>query len=166
MVFAAVKMETEMQENDRSGRLIRRIGPILGIICTAAVLVWVNLFPHTVGYFVTLSDTSSFTPVLAPAFRTYLPYLNIWWTISLLIYLAQLITGRWTGTIHIFDILLKLYGVFIVNWIVFGPAVTLFPWLSTLVKVVLGLAEIGLAVDIVLQMISLARPQPAASKPH
>ncbi len=60
------------------------------IIGFAALIVLFNIFPHRVGIWLSFSDPSSFVPLFAPALGMYLPWLNLWWGLSLALNVAYL----------------------------------------------------------------------------
>ncbi|MHB1357849.1 MAG: hypothetical protein ACYCZF_17910 [Anaerolineae bacterium] len=155
-------MHSESQFSER----IRRVGPILGVVFTALAMVWFNLLPDTVGFYVTIADTTSFTPVLAPAFQTYLPWLNFWWGASILLNLVHIVNGRWTIVTRVADVLLSLYGISLLIGMVTGPAFILLPWLSIVVKVILGISAFGLTVSLIVQVIRVLKAVVAGGKPE
>jgi hypothetical protein len=154
------KMQAENQVNER----IKRIGPILGVVFTVLAMVWFNLLPNTVGYYVTLTDTTSFTPVLAPAFQTYLPWLNFWWGASILLNIVHIINGRWTLMSRLADLVLSLYGISVLVGMAAGPAFLLLPWLSIVVKVILGIAAFGLVISVIIQLLGGLKKMLAGGK--
>lgn len=144
-----------MQTEKRADQRIRIIGPIINIAFTVAVLVWFNLLPNTVGYYITASDPASFTPVLTPTFLTYVIWLDIWWGATILLNVAHLIYGRWTTTTRLADMILSMYGIFVLLWMVSGPPFLAGLWLSVVFKVILSLAAFGLAVSILAQVVRI-----------
>ena len=153
-------MQAENLVNER----IKRVGPILSVVFTALVMVWFNLLPNTVGYYVKIANSTSFTPVLAPAFQTYLPWLNFWWGASILLNIVHIINGRWTLITRLADLLISFYGISVLVGMVTGPAFIILPWLSTVVKVILGISAFGLAVSLIVQAIRVLKGMLAGGK--
>ena len=131
---ASDDMDETPQDQDRisvAQTLVR-----MGVILAASVLF--NFYPEKVGVIQSATDPSSFTPLLAPEFQSYLFWLNLWWGLDLSLRLVHLIRRRWTVATRWADIVLRLLNVLLLGWMVLGvPFITVL-WVSVLVKLVLA----------------------------
>jgi hypothetical protein len=82
-------------------------------------------------------------------------WLDIWWGATILLNVAHLIYGRWTTTTLLADMILSMYGIFVLLWMVSGPPFLAGLWLSVVFKVILSLAAFGLAVSILAQVVRI-----------
>ena len=73
-----------------AGCFTARTNVNLCLIAASAMLF--NVYPERVGLLKSVTVPSSFTPLLAPEFHTYLPWLNLWWGLTFSLNLAHLLT--------------------------------------------------------------------------
>lgn len=52
----------------------------------------------------------------------------------------HLILRRWTAVTRWFDLLLRVFGAFLLGWMVLGTPFVAVPWVSVAVKLVLAMA--------------------------
>jgi hypothetical protein len=105
----------------RAGQL-NRGWLILDLCALVAVFIWFNVFPDKVGVLVSAADSATFVPLLAPEFQMHMPWLNLWWSLALLLTLVKLIYGRWTVVLQWADLGLRVWGIYIlVSLILGGP---------------------------------------------
>lgn len=136
------------QRNDRIGR--GRTLVDLFVIVAAAILF--NFFPQKVGVMVSATDPSTFTPLLAPEFQSYLLWLNIWWGVTFSLYVAHFVLGKWNPATRRIDIARRLFGVVLLGWMVVGTPFIAVPWASAIVKLILAAIGITMLVKMVLQI--------------
>jgi len=154
---------------------ICRTWPIVEILVFGALLVLFNLFPAKVGILVSATDLSSFVPLLAPGFQIHMPWLNMWWSMALLLAVAKLVHGRWTMEMRWADLGLSVLGICVLGRLVFGgplvglnpqwvressPSLLRFeaqavPFLNIATKFGLGLALGGVAVGALQKLVPL-----------
>ena len=111
----------EKPEHDRD-----RISPVnltFEIVFTMAALLIFNLYPQWVGlYWIQNGHWQSVT-VLAPAFFQYLPWLDVWWGLQIVLDLIVLAQRRRPPLTHWLGLGLDLLRVLIFFQLVLGPAV-------------------------------------------
>ena len=90
-------------------------GRIVEIYLIIGLAVLFNVYPQRVGFIVSANDPASFTPMLAPGFEAFLPWLNTYWFWAFNLCLASLVLRRWTSLTRLFDLLLDLFGAAIVG---------------------------------------------------
>ncbi len=123
------------------------------------LLVVFNAFPGEVGIYRTATDAASFTPLLAAGFYAALPWLDVWWGVSLALALVLLLSRRWTTDLRRLDLAVDCLGVVVLWRLIFGaPLVLAYPgwgwpvsgWpfldLNFFVRLALGAALFGHAV--------------------
>jgi hypothetical protein len=80
----------------------------IGLIVLSAIVF--NRVPQRVGVYDISARGFHFTPLLAPGFRLYLPWLNLLWAVALLLECARLFRRRWTPGIRQMDLALRMCG--------------------------------------------------------
>jgi len=136
------------QRNDRISKG-RTLVDLLVIVAAAIVL---NFFPQKVGVLVSATDPSSFIPLLAPEFPSYLFWLNIWWGVTLSLYVAHLVLGEWNRATRWIDVGRRLSGVLLLGWIVVGAPFIVVPWASAIVRLILATIGITMLVKMAQQI--------------
>jgi hypothetical protein len=139
------------QRHDR----ISRGWTLVDLLLTAAAASLFNLFPRWVGVLVSATDPSSFVPLLAPGFASYLPGLNLWWGVTFSLDVAHLALGRWILATRGIDIARRLLGIALLIWMVAGPPLVVGPWASAIVRIILAATGIAMLVSVVLQGVRL-----------
>jgi hypothetical protein len=109
----------------------------LCLIVVASMLF--NYHPDKVGLIRSVTDPS-FTPLLAPEFKAYLPWLNLWWGLTFSLNLAHLTIRRWTAATRSADIALHVLSAVLFGWLVLGEPFIVVPLVSALVKIALAVA--------------------------
>jgi hypothetical protein len=165
------------QTTQRDRDAISSAGPIVEIIGTTIVLVLFNVLPQRIGVLISAVDPGSFVPLLSPVFfERYLPWLNVYWGLTLGLAFVNLVFQRWTVATRLVDIGINLLGLNIFVSMVFGPSilgvnpewveagsawvqvaqilVTPMSWIVTLVLVVVIFATI---VELIKQTVGLVR---------
>lgn len=69
--------EETLKEIQKQDKMISVGRSIVNICVIAAASVLSNFFPERVGMIKSATDPSSFTPLLAPEFQSYLSWLNL-----------------------------------------------------------------------------------------
>lgn len=108
----------------------------LFLIVAASVLF--NFYPDKVGLVQSVTDLSSFAPLLTPTFQTYLPWLNVWWGLTFSLNVAHLIIRRWTAATRWADIARRVLSAVLFGWLVLGEPFIAIPLVSALVKMALA----------------------------
>lgn len=106
-----------------------RINPVeltLEIIATVAALLVFNLFPQWVGIYWLQGGHWLSVPLLAPAFFQYLPWLNIWWGLQILLDLVILAQRRRQPSMLWLKMALDVVRPLIFFQLVLGPALIQF----------------------------------------
>jgi len=102
---------------------IKRGERIFELIFILLVVVLLNLFPHKVGAYGIMNGDPWFVPLLAPTFKIYLPWWNIYWLFTVGLNITLLTMGRWTKWSRWVEVGLMALSWIIVYWMVTGPAV-------------------------------------------
>jgi hypothetical protein len=166
----------------RASDRIFRLWPVLEITVLVAMIVLFNFYTDRIGVYRQAFDPDTFTPVLGERFRSFLPILNLWWSLSLVLAFAKLIQGRWTAVTRWADIAVNLFGISVLlrllvggpvlqvgsaldiqlgnsivslNWPAFIPDTAV-----TLERLVFGLAILGNSLDVLKKLIKLIALDP------
>ncbi len=131
------------QERDR----VHLMGTAADLILIAAALVVFNAFPDKVGIVRSLTDSSSFTPLLAPDFRNHMPLLNLYWGLAFSLCIANLVMLRWNIGTRSIDLALSILGIFVLIQLALGGPLTVYVGLDYVVKFGLAVAIIPAAID-------------------
>ena len=116
--------QTEHQTTRPDRDAISPAEQIAEIIFTTIVLVIFNNLPQRVGVLVSAVDPGSFVPLLSPVFfERYLPWLNVYWSLTLGLAFVNLVFQRWTIATRLADIGINLLGLNIFVSMLFGPAI-------------------------------------------
>lgn len=89
------------------------LSSIINTAIIAAVAVVFNFLPERVGVYRTVTDLSTFTPLLAPEFSNHLLGLNVWWGLAFSFHIALLATKRWTPALRWTQMALGFVGAFV-----------------------------------------------------
>ncbi|MBN1640248.1 MAG: hypothetical protein JXA09_03355 [Anaerolineae bacterium] len=136
-------------------------GLIVESVLMVIALVVFNFFPQWVGvaYVGSLDGGKGVwhaTPMLAPVFvQAYLPMLNVLWLlrIGLNVVLVQL--GRWQRWTRAIDLVLALFGVYVLSRMLFGPSLLAMEAIEpaslreTLTKILGPMLRVGLGIGLV-----------------
>ena len=150
------------QRNDRIGRG-RTLVDLIVIVAAAIVF---NFFPQNVGVLVSATDPSSFIPLLAPEFQSYLLWLNTWWGVTFSLYVALLVLGKWNRATRWIDIARRLFGIVLLGCMVVGAPFVAVPWASAIAKLILAAIGITMLVKMVRQINLLLRASRRAIGPR
>jgi hypothetical protein len=127
------------------------IGRALAIVGLLVVIVLFNAFPNRVGVLITATDSSSFISALAPGFRAYLSWLNLWSALGVALNGAWLafhlgyLHETWQQTLRWADWGLSLVGMVILYSLIVGDSVFQpgFEWVNRVLAVALVAAIVG-----------------------
>lgn len=160
---------------------VRRSSLVFETAIIILVIILFNFFPHKVGIYGIVNGQPWFVPTLAPTFAGYLPWWNIYWTLSLVMSFVLLAAGRWTRLTRGLELGLMVFSGAVVYWMLVGPPVlgltpaylalndtsagairlaeeTLIPILTTLFEIGLVVHLIFKAGSVLLKLIRLIRP--------
>jgi hypothetical protein len=118
-----------LPEVEEEGDRIEVGGLVAGIVLTVIALIAFNLFPEWIGAsFGSRGDGAPAAwyvlPVLSDAFFTlYLPLINVSWVASIGMSLVLLRQGRWQTWTRVFDLVLTVFGAYILYRMAFGPSI-------------------------------------------
>jgi hypothetical protein len=102
---------------------IKKGETIFEIMFIILITVLFNLFPHKVGAYGIYNGEPWFVPLLAPTFKTFLPWWNLYWFLTLGLNFSMLIIGRWTRGTRWAEVGLMALSWIIIYWMLTGPAV-------------------------------------------
>ena len=150
---------------------------IVEIVFTTLALVVFNVLPQRVGVFVSAMEPDSFVPLLSPVFfERYLPWLNMYWALTLGLAFINLVFQRWTIATRLADIGVNLLGLNIFVSMLFGPSMlgVNLEWveagsawvqvaqafvtpMSWIVSLILVLATFGTIIELIKRTVELVR---------
>ena len=133
---------------------IRRGWLIVEICSLIALIVLFNAFPEKIGILISATDPHSFYPLLAPGFQVHVPWLSLWWGLTLCLAVIKLVYGRWSATLRWAGLGLNILGMIVLGRLLLGGPILWsarldgwpVPILNTVVKVIIGLSLVGLVV--------------------
>ncbi len=137
---------------------ISYFGRIFLLYLVAAVALLFNFFPEWVAVVVFHNTEVQVYPLLEPAFRQYLPFLNMSWALSFSLNLVVLRQGRWRRATRWSEFGLELLNAAILAAIILGPPVFTYDWL---VKLVLQVFLVIALIRAAGQLYQLLRSRPA-----
>jgi hypothetical protein len=97
---------------------VSRVWVSVAICFEIAVLVLFNAFPGWIGVVASLDKPGTFSPILMPAFRQYLPLINAWLCLSLGLCLVHLGLRQWTPATRWADLGLSLFGCYVLRTLI------------------------------------------------
>lgn len=115
------RWEPETLLPGRGREEVRRGDVVVDLALTVAALVVLNVFPGVIGAFVDVDGESGFVPLLLPAVRAQLLWLDLWLVGVVLRDVALLLRGRWNVTLRWGDVVLALVAAWIVYRVSHGP---------------------------------------------
>jgi hypothetical protein len=135
-------------------------GIIMRLFFIVAAVVLFNFFPQKVGYIRTATDPSSFNPLLGPGFRSFLPWLNLWWGLAFGLELAHLILRRWTPATRWIGLALDVFVAVVLGAMAADTPFVEIPFVTLIVRLALGLASIALLLGALVQFLRLLSRRP------
>lgn len=109
----------------RTGRIILyRLGAIVEICILIGVIVLFNAFPEKVGYYSSAVEPYLFVPLLTSAWMPFVPWLNVWWSLALMLALVKLVYGRWTQVLRLADMCMHLLSITVVAGVLLAGGIT------------------------------------------
>jgi hypothetical protein len=96
------------------GSRINRALIVVEICILLGILVLFNAFPEKVGIYSSAVEPYLFVPLLTPEWLSYVPWLNVWWGLALMLAAIKLVYGRWTRALRWADLGVNLLGICIV----------------------------------------------------
>ena len=115
---AKLKSKTERDPN--------RVNPFeltFEIVFSIAALIIFNLYPQWVGIYWFQGGHWLAAPLLGPAFFQYLPWLNLWWVLQIVLDLIVLAQRRKQPLTHLLGTGLEVFRIVLFFAIVLGPAI-------------------------------------------
>ncbi len=138
-------------------------GTIIEMVLILAVMVLLNQFPDRIGIVRSLTDSSSFKPLLAPEFQEHMPWLNVYWGLALCLCALNLSLGRWTLYSRWAELGLNALAAYILLRIIVGGPLITYPDLTQFVKFGLAIAFVVTSIATFIKVLQLlARGQTAA----
>jgi hypothetical protein len=151
-----------------------RAQAVFAICALVILLLWLNVYPQHVGFWISATSAGSYVPVLSPAFFSeYLPWLNLCWMLALGLNIAHLSLGRWTLVTRLLDLGLAFLALNVVVAMIFGPPIfavdpqldsatiptaqTVTSTLAMIAPFVLGVIALGLVIDMIKKVVDLVR---------
>ena len=116
----------------------------MGLVAAMAVLF--NFYPEKVGILWSVTDWSTFTPVLAPQFQAYLVWLNPWWGLAVSLEVAHLLLRHWTTATRWMDLASRAFGALVLGALVLGDPFMAAPVGLLALKGILALVVVGMLI--------------------
>jgi hypothetical protein len=174
---ASLKKEPESDE-------VKLWEPILAIVFTFIAISIFNFNPQWLVIPIITDDKAAFIPALTEAFFRWLPWINIGWVAEIVMNGMLIRTGRWTPSTRIFSIGIKVFQSVILYFLLTGPSILAVDG-TTLqavgvfeadaaqklgdlaqngIRIVLGLAIFGAAVEVIKSAHKLLRQRSSANR--
>ncbi len=96
---------------------------ITEIVFTVLALVIFNLYPQWIGIFGINDQRIYYVGILTEAFFRYLPWLSVLWVMDIAFKVWLIGAAKWTNTLRWVKIALTILLIFILAWILSGPAI-------------------------------------------
>jgi hypothetical protein len=128
-------------------------GTLVEMILILALIVLFNNFPDKIGVIPSLTDPSSFKPLLAPEFQAHMPWLNVYWGLALSLCALNLALGAWNPFTRLAEIGLQALGAYILLRMITGGPLIVYSEFTLLVKFALALALLASAIDIIAKLV-------------
>ena len=96
---------------------------ITEIVFTTLALVIFNLYPQWIGIFGINDQGIYYVGILSEAFFRYLPWLTGLWVLDIVFKIWLIGAAKWTKTLHWTKISLTVLSIFMLAWILSGPAI-------------------------------------------
>jgi len=90
---------------------IKRGELITEIILTLVALIIFNFYLARVGIYNNLNGQWTFTPILTTAFNAYIPWLDLFWVLTILLDAILLRKGSWEVGTRLFSILMSAFSI-------------------------------------------------------
>jgi hypothetical protein len=113
---ASLKKEPESDE-------VKLWEPIFAIVFTFIAISIFNFNPQWLGFYIFSGDKSAFIPALTEAFFRWLPWINIGWVAEIIMNGMLIRSGRWTPSVRIFSIGIKIFQSVILYFLLTGPTI-------------------------------------------
>jgi hypothetical protein len=112
-----------VEEPDR----IQKSSVIAEIFVFLALIAIFNFFPQWIGAVVSFEGQSGFLPLLGPEFKNHLPWLNIWWGLTVALNLVLFRQGHWHKATRWVDFGLSVFGTFVIFQLIRSAPIGLTP---------------------------------------
>ena len=130
-----------------------KVGWTVASMCAiVAVAVLFTFFPGKVGTYRSATDPATFTPLLSPGFALYLPWLYLWWGPAFMLHLAHLILGHRTVVTRWIDLVVHLYGAYLLGWMALSASSIVQPSAAAEIQGLLALGCAGILLGVAKQL--------------
>lgn len=102
------------------GSRINRVLVAIELCILVSLLVLFNMYPEKAGIYSSVKQPYLFVPLLTPEWLAYMPLLNTWWGLAVVLALVKLTYGRWTLALRWADLGLHLVGIFVIASVIWG----------------------------------------------
>jgi hypothetical protein len=140
-------------------------GTIVDLFLISAAAILFTFFSQRIGFWWSADDPASFTPLLAPGFAAFMPWLNTFWLWAYCLCLANLALQRWTPVTRIADLALNLYGAALCAALFEGSPFLALPVVTVAAKSVLVVVCVACLIGALDQLVHLLRWRPGADEP-
>lgn len=113
---ASLKKEPESDE-------VKLWEPIFAIVFLFIAISIFNFNPQWLGIYIFSGDRSAFIPALTEAFFRWLPWINIGWVAEIIMNGMLIRSGRWTPSVRLFSIGIKVFQSVILYFLLTGPSI-------------------------------------------
>lgn len=109
-----------------------RVRLLLHLLLIAAAAILLNLYSHTIGVYVSLSDPRGFVPLLAPGLAWNLTWLNAWCSLAFIVTALRLFYAKEPPALSLARALFRAFTIVVLyRLIVGGPVLLVDPlWLK------------------------------------
>jgi hypothetical protein len=130
--------------------------------CFAAIVIF-NFYPQIIGFTPSLDSvvevgnwsSVTFVPLLSEAFFYYVPYLTLFWALTIILDIVLLRQGTWNAVTRIFAIGLKLISIIIAAAMLVGPSLIAFTT-ETLASIIGDAGAAQILMSLISQIVQIA----------
>ena len=164
MLADKVTFQDHVTRNDPDH--VHVVGTMVEMVLILAVMVLFDFFPDRIGMSRSLTDPSSFRPLLAPEFQEHMPWLNLYWGLALSLCALNLSLGRWTLYTRWAEFGLGALAAYIMLRMVLGGPLTVYPVLTMLAKFGLIIALVVSSLDLIAKLMRLLARTQTVTRPE
>jgi len=112
------KLPASVRVNDR----ISVPGQVVTICIMLGLLILFNFFPQVIGVYNYSNGEWTFSPMLAPTFRHFMPWFNVAWLGTLAMSVWLLVRGRWEPAMRWADLAREIFSAIVLLMVATGPS--------------------------------------------
>jgi hypothetical protein len=139
---------------------------LVGIGFSIAALVFFNFYLDSVGVYRLPGGEWQRFPIFSEPFRSYVPWLTLWWGATLMLSIVVLVRGHWQAWSRLAQIAVDLFGVGILFSMLTGGPLAVWAPLEPAFKVTIAIILVVTVVDVVKRLYALVIRSGRTSPPQ